>query len=237
MLLGVAAALLFPFALLTSMAGQAATNSEAVGVITDLAGKVSVRDKYARRNPAEMGAGVALGDMVGTGDKARAEISMADNSVFRVSANSKLVIDRFIIGDANDRELKARFIDGAFQYISRRKYARDDTQIGFGRALIGIRGTNFVGLSGKKNQLVLLSGAIDVNLGEALVTMNRPNQSLIFSKAGAVDSLRILSAAEIKALGDNMGWPLEPEADARVSPSADLSCRNPRLINNIRVCD
>ena len=175
--------------------------------------------------------------MVGTGDKARAEISLSDKSLFRVSANSKLVIDRFIIGESNSRELKARFIDGAFQYISRSRYARDDTQIGFGRAPIGIRGTNFVGLSGRKNQLVLLSGAIDVRLGDNLVSMNRPNQSLIFSPAGAVEALRILAPEEIRDLGARLGWSLEPEAEADEVPAADLSCRNPRLINNVRVCD
>ena len=183
---------------------------DVIGTVIGLSGEVSIRDDKARRFAASLGMPVETGQMVKTGDAAQVEIRLADESVFRIAANSSFIIDDFLLSGDDERRMTARMLRGAMQYLSvPASFKRDDRKIYLANAVAAVRGTNFIAFVGQRIEAVLISGRVEIGARSNLVTLNRRGHAVFLSRTGLFDDAFVMPDAQLVRLGDRLGWKIK----------------------------
>ena len=183
---------------------------DVIGTVIGLSGGVSIRDDKAQRFATSLGMQVETGQMVKTGDGAQVEIRLADESIFRIAANSSFIIDDFLLSGDDERRMTARMLSGAMQYLSvPASFKRDDRKIYLANAVGAIRGTNFIGFVGPRIEAVLISGRVEIGARSNLVTLNRRGHAVFLSRTGLFDNAFVMPDAELLRLGDRLGWKIK----------------------------
>lgn len=118
-----------------------------IGSVESLEGTATVQHANGVSEPLVKGSKIYADDIIETGGDAAVGVLLADDSVFSVGANSRMVVDNFVYDAASgDGNLGISFLKGAFSFVSgkiaQNDYSDVDIKVPFGS--IGIRGTEFV---------------------------------------------------------------------------------------------
>lgn len=180
-----------------------------IGSVTELRGQGEiVRGKQkiaaASRLPVDMR------DMVRTGN-GRIQITFQDNSVVRVTEQSKLVIDEFVYDPkTNGGKMGLRFAQGTARFIGG-KMNRPNINLRTPTATIGVRGTDFTATVDEtgKSMFILLPGEdghigeITVSTAAGIVVLNRAFQSTTVTTSDAAPTRPVILDISLSLI-DNM---------------------------------
>ena len=181
-----------------------------VGDIIALDGKVTLRNDKAQRMDARIGMQVETGQLIKTAAGSTAEIRLADGAVFKIAAKSTFIIDDFLIQGTDSRQMTARMLTGALQYISKpARFKKDDRTIFLANAAAAIRGTDFIAFVDRRIEAVLISGTVELSARSNTVMLDRRGQSVTFDSTSKFDQAVMLSDEQLVALGARLGWQIE----------------------------
>jgi len=129
------------FAVLTA----GAAGAQDVGRVKTMRGTVHI-ERGARREPAQVGAGVRQADTLVTGPDGAVGVTLADDTLLSAGPNSVLVIERFVYDGNQPGSLEAALTKGTLAVVSGRiaKQAPDAMRVRTPAAILGVRGTEFV---------------------------------------------------------------------------------------------
>ncbi len=132
---------------------------QAVGVNAAIRNSVQTRSgQTAALRPAQLRAGVRMGDQFVTGAQSQVQVLLNDRSTFTVGANARMTVDRFVVAEQGAGGVTASVARGAFRFASGRATRGPSRQaITTPVASIGVRGTIVEGLVGP-DVLVMLRG-------------------------------------------------------------------------------
>ena len=126
------------------------------------------------------------------------------------SAKSTFIIDDFLIQDTDSRQMTARMLTGALQYISKPAlFKKDDRKIFLANAAAAIRGTGFIAFIDRRIEAVLISGKVELSTRSNTVMLDRRGQSVTFDSTSKFDKAVMLSDEQLVALGDRLGWQID----------------------------
>ena len=192
-----------------------------IGDIIAVEGKVTLRDDKARKTQAEVGMGVETGQLIKTAADSTAEISLADGAVFRIAPQSTFILDDFLVQGTEARQMTARMVTGALQYISKpARFKTDNRRIMLANATASIRGTDLIAFVDSRIDAVLISGEVDLAVRSNMVRLDRRGHAVSFDSSGRFDKAVVLPDEDIEQLGERLGWevtlpaPAEPTATA-----------------------
>jgi hypothetical protein len=177
-----------------------------IGSITELTGSGTVK-RGKESIAATKGTVIQTNDKVET-KNGKIKITFKDNTTVSVSEHSSLVIDDFVFDPKNAQggKLGLKATGGAVRYVSGAIASNNpnSVKINTPTAAIAVRGTDFVMAVNETGASTVIlmpscedntgpnvkgaicgSGAIDVESGPNLVTMNRPFQATMVETAGA----------------------------------------------------
>lgn len=143
----------------------AATESEGVGTVKELAGTVTVTHGGASAALTQ-GAAIFPQDIVETALQSRVKIDFRDGTEIVLSGKGKLDVAEYMFDEADETRNKARFnfAGGAFSYVSGlvAKKENPDVIINMDFGSIGIRGTRILGaLKNRLNWIYVDKGAAE----------------------------------------------------------------------------
>ena len=129
------------FAVLTA----GAAGAQDVGRVKTMKGTVHI-ERGARRELAQVGAGVRQADTLVTGPDSAVGVTLADDTLLSAGPNSVLVIERFVYDGNQPGSLEAALTKGTLAVVSGRiaKQAPDAMRVRTPAAILGVRGTEFV---------------------------------------------------------------------------------------------
>ena len=192
------------------LAPLSAIAGDIVGNIIAFNGEVTLRDDKAQTMDAKVGMHVETGQLIKTGAGSTAELRLADGSVFRIAAKSTFIIDDFLIQDTDSRQMTARMLTGALQYISKPAlFKKDDRKIFLANAAAAIRGTDFIAFIDRRIEAVLISGKVELSARSNTVMLDRRGQSVTFDSTSKFDKAVMLSDDQLVALGERLGWQID----------------------------
>ena len=177
-----------------------------IGSITELTGSGTVK-RGKESITAAKGTVIQTNDKVET-KNGKIKITFKDNTTVSVSEHSSLVIDDFVFDPKNAAggKLGLKATGGAVRYVSGAIASNNpnSVKINTPTAAIAVRGTDFVMAVNETGASTVIlmpscedntgpnvkgaicgSGAIDVESGPNIVTMNRPFQATMVETAGA----------------------------------------------------
>ena len=222
--------------LFTSGGGFDLSASETIGVFTTVNGDVQLRNNKAQRMAAKTGMDVEIGHMINTRDASVAEIRLADESLFRVAANSSLVLDEFVLDSNAKRGMTTRLLHGAMQYASKPgQFKSDKRRIFLGNVAASVRGTNFIAIMGQRYQVILLEGEVELSARSNSVILNRRGQTVFLDPSGTFDEAFILPDEELVRYGERLGWEIElPPPPPKIQiPLQAIGCA---IVGQMLVC-
>lgn len=209
---------------LTLILGLAVLLLASVGQVTGLSGQVNI-DRAGKTIKAEIGAMLENGDRVKTAAEARAQLIFNDDTVITLGNNSDFTIEEVDFASAQP---KARFAaaKGAFKVMTGQiaKAAPQGFELKSRTALIGIRGTHFLGVIGADGDTVActdgriivasqtLGGEVTVPAGQ--LTQVMMNQSPTPPRAYTAAELRKLSASAAGEKSENGAQSQSGEGEA-----------------------
>ncbi|MGO8763025.1 MAG: FecR domain-containing protein [Desulfobaccales bacterium] len=142
--------------------------ASAVGHFSLVTGEVDVlKQGKLPAVPAKLQDGVEIGDVVRTKSKAKAQLTMVDDSVITLAPDSRLAIADYQYNSASqERRAVVRAFQGLVHTVVNRiiKTEEPDFIMETHTATIGVRGTDFYNLEGPNFSLVALrNGSLAVN--------------------------------------------------------------------------
>ncbi|NBB52108.1 hypothetical protein GVN24_27885 [Rhizobium sp. CRIBSB] len=193
-----------------------ASAQEQVGVNAAIRNSVQTRNGTSGAlRPAQLRAGVRLGDQFVTGANSQVQVLLRDRSTFTVGANARMTVDRFVVGSGGG----ASVARGAFRFASgsTSRSASSRQAVSTPVASIGVRGTIVEGVVGPDARAILNNqsgvppfsgddetavlivlrgpsgqaytfdtpGGVDVEGGGRTVVLDRPGQALIVTDSGS----------------------------------------------------
>jgi len=192
------------------LAPLSAYAGDIVGDIIALDGEVTLRNDKAQKMDARVGMQVETGQLIKTAEGSTAEIRLADGSVFRIAAKSTFIIDDFLIQNTDSRQMTARMLTGALQYISKpARFKKDDRKIFLANAAAAIRGTDLIAFVDRRIEAVLISGKVELSARSNTVMLDRRGQSVTFDSTSKFDRAVMLSDEQLVALGARLGWQID----------------------------
>ncbi len=136
------------------------------GNVISLRGEASA-ETAGQRRALSVGAGVDVGDLVSTGAESRLALDLGNRTTLRLGANTRIKIDRFMIGAGGDFEL----MDGVIMYEHKGSKPQP-SQFRSPYGLIAVRGTRFYAGPSKGVFGVLVgSGQVEVTAGGQTVVV------------------------------------------------------------------
>ena len=192
------------------LAPMSAFAGDIIGDIIALQGKVTLRNDKAQQMDAQVGMQVETGQLIKTAEGSTVEIRLADGSVFRIAAKATFIIDDFAIQGADSRQMTARMLTGALQYISKpARFRKDDRKIFLANAAAAIRGTDFIAFIDRRIEAVLISGKVELSARSNTVMLDRRGQSVTFDSTSKFDGAVMFSDEQLVALGARLGWQID----------------------------
>jgi hypothetical protein len=186
------------------------------GVVALSSGQVtikttSVEGKVSNRNGA-VGQPIYLNDEVKTGNQARVQLLLKDQSVFNVGQNSALVIDKFIY-DPSKSQLSVSIEKGAFKFVSGKisNSNSEAMQVKLPNATIAVRGTRVAGEVNPEgvSTVVLLHGTVDVTStvqgASSTATLSKSGWGVQVGVAGSISAPTLLPSDAVKGILQKAG--------------------------------
>ena len=207
-----------------------------IGNIVAVDGKVTLRNDKAQRMDAQVGMQVETGQMIKTDRNSTAEIRLADGSVFKIAAGSAFIIDDFLLQGTDARDMTARMLTGALQYISEpARFKKDNRKIFLANAAAAIRGTDFIAFVDRRIEAVLISGKVELSARSNTVVLDRRGQSVTFDSTSKFDRAVLLSDEQLVALGPRLGWQIDlpPPPEEGAAGIGPIPCM---LVGRYLVC-
>ena len=138
--------------------------ASALGQVKEVTGLMEIqRAKQTTRLPAERDTDVFFGDTITTGDESEGLIKLVDESIIRVHANSKIVLNT-MISPVEKKHSVLLFFGKLWNKISKKALRRKVFEVQTPTAVCGVRGTDFETASYEDGTML-----VRVNSGEVEV--------------------------------------------------------------------
>ncbi|MEL0030868.1 MAG: FecR domain-containing protein, partial [Betaproteobacteria bacterium] len=182
-----------------AMVGSAMAANQ-IGTIAALVGKVSI-EREGKVLKVEAGAPVFENDKIITAGKSRAQVLLLDQTAVNVGQKAELVLDQFVFGGEDDK-VALKVTKGTFRFISGKVATKtpDKVNVETPVAVIGVRGTEFVGSVGEDATVALLDGRIEVANDVSSQTIALPGFGVtVDSTSGSISAPVKIPQAELEA--------------------------------------
>jgi len=173
-------------ALNTNDAGQS------IGTVMELDGNVKVTRVNGQQVTLSQGAAIYQGDIVETGTQASVGIVFADDTVFSLGTEGRMVMDEMVYDpDTQVGNFTTTIVQGTFSFVSGQvaKTSPDGMVVSTPSATIGIRGSTVLGQAaaeGAENKITLVPD-VDGHVGEIVVS--NAAGMLVLNQAGATTTV------------------------------------------------
>lgn len=175
-------------AMLSGFCAVQAAAQEAIGAVSRIQGEASGTRGGATRALA-LNAAVFRNDVVSTGNAARLEITLADNTRLTLGERARLTLNRYDTNPGAGRGTIRFRVAGAFRFLSGQasKLARSDVVVTTPFATVGVRGTEFWAgpIDNQVLGVFLTEGAVSVSNAAGRQILNRPGQGTNIARRGA----------------------------------------------------
>jgi len=174
--------------LFSGFAGGQVAAQEAIGAVSRIQGEASgTRDGATRA--LNLNAAVFLNEVVSTGEGARLEITLTDDTRLTLGEKAKLTLSSYVFNAAAGRGGISFAVVGALRFISGRvsKLRASDVRITTPVATIGIRGTEFWGgpIDNQALGVFLLEGVVSVSNAAGEQVLRQSGQGTNIAAPGA----------------------------------------------------
>jgi len=168
--------------------------SAPVGSFTSVQGRVDITSPGKAARDIKVGDDVAVGDIVRTKSKAKAEISFVDGSLMRIAQKTRVEITEYMVGKEKRSSILSLFrgkIQNIVKNVMGRSFGRGKKnryEVHTRTAVVGVRGTNFITYYQKD-----ITGSVCVEGNVFSYSANRPQDVRNF---GAGQGILVVSADE-----------------------------------------
>jgi len=160
---------------------------DAIGTISRIQGEASAMRSDATR-ALGINASVFANEIVSTGEAARLEVTLRDQTRLTLGERAKLTLDRYVFDPAGGRGTIKFGLVGAFRFVSGQlsKLANADVSVTTPVAIVGIRGTEFWGgpIDDQALGVFLIEGAVSVSNASGQQILNLPGQGTNIAAPG-----------------------------------------------------
>jgi hypothetical protein len=176
-------------AILVLFAADRASAQQAIGKVSRIQGEASAT-RGAAPGPARtlaLNASVLLEDIILTGDAARLELTLSDNTRLTLGEKTRLTLERYVF-DPAAATMKLEVV-GVLRFVSGQlsKLAHADVGVTTPAASIGVRGTDFWAgpIDNQALGVLLIEGAVSVTNPAGQQILNQPGQGTNIAAVGA----------------------------------------------------
>ncbi len=159
----------------------------AIGAVSRIQGEASATRGGATR-ALGLNAAVFLNEVVSTGEAARLEVTLTDNTRLTLGEKARLTLDQFVFDPAAGRGAIRLGVVGAFRFLSGQlsKLPNSEVSATTPVATIGIRGTEFWGgpIDNQALGVFLIAGAVSVSNAAGVQILSRPGQGTNIAAPG-----------------------------------------------------
>jgi hypothetical protein len=174
--------------LVCGFADNRATAQQVIGAISRIQGEAS-GTRGGTTRALGLNASVFLNEAVSTGDAARLEVTLTDNTRLTLGEKAKLTLDTYVFNPAAGTGTIKFGMVGAFRFLSGQvsKLASSDVSVTTPVATVGIRGTEFWGgpIDNQVLGVFLIRGAVSVSNAAGVQILNQPGQGTNIATPGA----------------------------------------------------
>lgn len=179
---------------------QAVGLGQPIGQVSEAAGTITVTHPDGTQGTLLSGGQIFQGDVLQTGAKASVSIVFADDTVFSLAEDARMVMDEMVYDpDTQTGIFKTQVVSGVFSFVSGQvaKTAPDGMVVTTPTTTIGIRGsTAMANAAGEGSEsTITLVPDVDGNVGELSIStragtqvLNQPNASTTVTSAFAPPS-------------------------------------------------
>lgn len=161
--------------LVAATAGTARAG-EVVGQVSRIKGEATA-ERNGQSVKLELGSPIEALDRIATGEEARLELTMSDETKLTLGAEAELVIDAFVYQpDANSGQALIGVIKGAFRFTTGKlsEMGEKSVTVKTGFANLAVRGTDFWGGPiDDSNGVLVLDGTVEVINAAGSVALTR----------------------------------------------------------------
>jgi hypothetical protein len=161
---------------------------DAIGTISRIQGEASAMRSDATR-ALGVNASVFSNEIVSTGEAARLEVTLRDQTRLTLGERAKLTLDRYVFDPAGGRGTIKFGLVGAFRFVSGQlsKLANADVSVTTPVAIVGTRGTEFWGgpIDDQALGVFLIEGSVSVSNAAGAQILNTPGQGTNVAAPGA----------------------------------------------------
>ena len=174
--------------LLSCFAGGQAAAQEAIGAVSRIQGGAS-GTRGTTTQALGPNASVFPNEVVTTGDAARVEVMLKDNTRLTLGENTKLTLNTYVFDRAAGLGTIKFEVAGVIRFLSGQvsKLAQASVNVTTPVANIGIRGTEFWAgpIDNQALGVFLLNGAVTVSNAAGARTLSQPGQGTNIAASGA----------------------------------------------------
>ncbi|MHC4886674.1 MAG: FecR family protein, partial [Planctomycetota bacterium] len=212
----------------------AAAEAAKVGVVVNMAGKVTAQQPGQEKRALSMASPIYLGDILKTKSKSKLEVMFNDHTSFTLGPKAKMTVDSFVY-KAGDRASKCEtsVTQGAFKVISGKitKIAPGNLKIKTSAATIGIRGTTVLGnatppqRNGAPGQTTAVmtegTGADVFGPGGQTANLRRPGHGVTATQGRPMPPVRTFSQNQINQLAGPVTITEQDKQEGENAPGDD----------------
>lgn len=171
-----------------------ANDADSVGNVVKARNEVSAKlSAAAPSRPLAVGNPVFQNEVVATGQQARAELRLSDDTSLVLGENAEVRLDEFVYDKTGSASIN--LVTGALRFVSSANGHPGKLTIKTAVATIGVRGTDFwVGPIDGVFGVLLLTGNVEVSNASGTVTLDTPRTGTLITGADV-------------APGDAVPWP------------------------------
>lgn len=228
-------------------ASSALAAEPVAGHIAFVQGKVSIMREFHRKGfvAARVGDALSAGDVIKTGSKAKAQISLDDASTIYVAANSQMQLKQFILNrNAGDRKVAVSVIEGRLRFVVSKvvkvsannegKWKSSSFTVETPTAVAGIQGTDFVvTVSRGHTTVAVFEGYVKIGNASYFVSGTitlGANQASTVKKDEKPTEARTLTDAQKDLLKADTTPQVQAQGDAPVAiPAAVIAEENAKI--------
>jgi len=192
--------------------GQGFENlGEPIGQVSERGGAVTVTHADGVKVTLSVGDSIFQGDVLETGTKANTSIVFADDTIFTLSADGRMVMDEMVYDPGTQTgSFSAHVVQGVFSFVSGKvaKTSPEGMTVSTPTSTIGIRGSTVLGEAaqeGAANKITLINdvdgtvGELVISNGAGTTVLNQPGASTtVFSAFTPPAPIVILTPVDIQ---------------------------------------
>ena len=184
---------------------------EPIGQVNESGGKVNVTHANGAKGSLNVGDSIYQGDVLETGPKGETSVVFADDTIFTLSSDGRMVMDEMVYDPGTQTGVfNAQVVQGVFSFVSGKvaKTSPDGMVVKTPTSTIGIRGSTVLGQAaqeGAENKVTLVNdvngtvGELVISNGAGTMVLNQPGASTtVFSAFAPPAPIVILSPQQIQ---------------------------------------